>query len=84
MSLKLGIYRLQEMINEVGVDGNGSIDFPNFLNLIARKMRNIDSEEDLINDFWVFNKDHNGFISAYELRLVMINLGENLLKSIIY
>lgn len=30
---------LQEMINEVDVDGNGTIDFPEFLNLMAKKMK---------------------------------------------
>jgi Ca2+-binding EF-hand superfamily protein len=30
---------LQDMINEVDADGNGTIDFPEFLNLMARKMK---------------------------------------------
>ncbi len=30
---------LQDMINEVDSDGNGTIDFPEFLNLMARKMK---------------------------------------------
>lgn len=30
---------LQEMIHEVDADGNGTIDFPEFLNLMARKMK---------------------------------------------
>ena len=30
---------LQDMINEVDVDGNGTIDFPEFLSLMARKMK---------------------------------------------
>ncbi|KAJ9505262.1 hypothetical protein QJQ45_027904 [Haematococcus lacustris] len=30
---------LQDMINEVDVDGNGTIDFPEFLMLMARKMK---------------------------------------------
>ncbi|MBA0690071.1 hypothetical protein Goari_007767 [Gossypium aridum] len=67
---------LQGMINEVDADQNGSIDFPEFLNLIARKMKDIDSEEELKEAFKVFDKDQNGFISAAELRLVMTNLGE--------
>ena len=29
---------LQDMINEVDADGNGTIDFPEFLNLMQRKM----------------------------------------------
>ena len=30
---------LQDMINEVDADGNGTIDFPEFLALMARKMK---------------------------------------------
>ncbi|KAK8945010.1 Pentatricopeptide repeat-containing protein [Platanthera zijinensis] len=69
---------LQDMINEVDADGNGSIDFPEFLNLMARKMKDTDSEEELKEAFRVFDKDQNGFISAAELRHVMTNLGEKL------
>nr|GMD85621.1 calmodulin-7-like isoform X2 [Ipomoea batatas]GME09413.1 calmodulin-7-like isoform X2 [Ipomoea batatas] len=59
---------LQDMINEVDADGNGTIDFPEFLNLMARKMKDTDSEEELKEAFRVFDKDQNGFISAAELR----------------
>ena len=30
---------LQDMINEVDTDGSGTIDFPEFLNLMAKKAR---------------------------------------------
>lgn len=66
---------LQDMINEVDVDGNGTIDFPEFLTMMARKMRDTDSEEEIKEAFKVFDKDGNGYISAAELRHVMTNLG---------
>merc|ERR1711901_8213 len=69
---------LQDMINEVDADGNGTIDFPEFLSLMARKMKDTDTEEELIAAFKVFDRDGNGFISAAELRHVMTNLGEKL------
>ncbi|KAK9002571.1 hypothetical protein V6N11_025242 [Hibiscus sabdariffa] len=69
---------LQDMINEVDADGNGTIDFPEFLNLMSRKMKDTDSDEELKEAFRVFDKDQNGFISAAELRHVMANLGEKL------
>jgi len=59
-------------------DGNGTIDFPEFLSLMARKMKDTDTEEELIEAFKVFDRDGNGFISAAELRHVMTNLGEKL------
>ena len=67
---------LQDMVNEV--DGNGTIDFPEFLTMMARKMKDTDSEEELKEAFKVFDKHGNGFISASELRHVMTNLGEKL------
>lgn len=69
---------LQDMINEVDADGNGTIDFPEFLTMMARKMKDTDSEEEILEAFKVFDKDGNGFISAAELRHIMTNLGEKL------
>jgi calmodulin len=68
---------LQDMINEVDTDGNGTIDFPEFLTMMARKMRDTDSEEEIKEAFKVFDKDGNGYISAAELRHVMTNLGRH-------
>jgi len=69
---------LQDMINEVDADGNGTIDFPEFLSLQARKMKDTDTEEDLIEAFKVFDRDGSGLISVAEIRHVMTNLGEKL------
>lgn len=66
------------MINEVDADGNGQIDFPEFLTMMARKMKDTDSEDEVKEAFKVFDKDGNGFISAAELRHVMTNLGTSL------
>jgi len=69
---------LQDMINEVDADGNGTIDFPEFLSLQARKMKDTDTEEELIEAFRVFDTDGSGLIDAAALRHVMTNLGEKI------
>jgi len=69
---------LQDMVNEVDADGNGTIDFPEFLTMMARKMKDTDSAEEIKEAFKVFDKDGNGYISASELRHIMTNLGEKL------
>ncbi|KAL2485510.1 Calmodulin-7 [Abeliophyllum distichum] len=69
---------LKKMIYEVDADGNGTIDFPEFLNLMAWNLQDSDSGDELKEAFQVFDKDQNGFISAAELRHVMSNLGKKL------
>ncbi|TMW98968.1 hypothetical protein EJD97_003250 [Solanum chilense] len=71
---------LCHMISEVDADhhDNGTMEFIEFLNLITKKMKETDLEEELKEVFKVFDKDQNGFISATDLRHVMINLGEKL------
>eukprot|EP00455_Lapot_gusevi_P025384 TRINITY_DN2667_c0_g3_i1.p1 TRINITY_DN2667_c0_g3~~TRINITY_DN2667_c0_g3_i1.p1 ORF type:complete len:147 (-),score=38.56 TRINITY_DN2667_c0_g3_i1:90-530(-) len=52
-----------------GFDGSGTIDFPEFLTIMTRKMR--DTEEEMIEAFKVFDKHGTGFLSADELRHVL-------------
>lgn len=56
------------MINDIDTDGNGTVDFAEFLTLMARKMKDINSVDETLAAFRVFDKDGNGFISAAELR----------------
>lgn len=69
---------LKTMIEEVDTDKSGTIDFQEFLGLMAWKMKETDIEEELIEAFKVFDRDGNGLISAHELRFVMSTSGEQL------
>ncbi|XP_065014852.1 calmodulin-like protein 8 isoform X1 [Musa acuminata AAA Group] len=106
LGLKPNEGEVHKMISEIDANGNGTIEFQEFLNLMASKLnkvkqelfmashrmvsprsifiqhtfswQGIDSEDELKEAFKVFDKDQNGFISATELRNVMISLGEKL------
>ena len=69
---------LQDMINEVDADGNGTLEFDEFCNLMARQMKETNQEEELKQRFKLFDKDGNGFVDREELRDVMQQLGEKL------
>ena len=53
---------LQDMINEVDAEGEGTMNFTGFLSLMARKIIDTDPEEELIEAFKAFDRDGNGFI----------------------
>jgi calmodulin len=69
---------LQDMVNQVDLDGNGTIEFDEFLYMMSRQMRDGDTEEDIKAAFRVFDKDGDGKITTAELTHIMNNLGEPL------
>ena len=64
------------MIAEVDVDGSGSIDFTEFLTLMAKKKNPHDVRTEMKHVFDVFDKDGDGFISVEELHEVTIAIGQ--------
>ena len=69
---------LRELINEYDADGNGTLDFAEFLQLMTRKMKQIDTEEELVEAFKVFDRDGDGLIRFAELKHVFSILGEDI------
>ena len=69
---------LQDMINEVDANGNGTVDFPEFLTMMARKMGDTDSEEEMKEAFNVYDRDRNGYISEADMKLTMAAQGRHL------
>ncbi len=67
--------QLQSIIHEVDSDGKEKIDFKEFLGLMSRKMRDPDTDEELIEVFKVFDSEGDGTISKKEMKLIV---GENL------
>lgn len=69
---------IQDMLNEIDPDGSGTINFPDFLTMMARRMKADDVEDEIRQAFEVFARDGTGLISIGELRHIMIHLGEKL------
>ena len=69
---------IQDMMNEVDIGGNGTIEFDEFLYMMSRQLHEGDTEEEIIDAFRVFDKDGDGKISVEELTHIMKNLGEPL------
>lgn len=53
---------------------SGTVDFPEFLNMMAKKYQDVDSEQENREAFRVFDHDNNGQISCTELKFVMMKL----------
>ena len=46
----------------IKIKGNGVLEFDEFLQMMAKKMKETDGEEELREAFRVFDKDGNGYI----------------------
>ena len=57
-------------------DGNGAIDFPEFLSLMTKNIEDCDPEDILLESFKVFDRDNSGFIGVSELDRVFKLLGQ--------
>ena len=59
---------LQDMVNEVDADHDGSVNFQEFLDMMSKSTETDSTEEDIREAFKVFDKNEDGFISESELR----------------
>ena len=73
------------MISDLDQDGNGSIEFDEFLNMMTARMSDRDTKEDIekvnvvkLKVFALFDDEKTGSISIKNLRRVAKELGENM------
>ena len=69
---------LDEIMRRADEDGSGTIDFEEFLKLMAGNLEESAQGDELKEAFTVFDRDGDGTISAKELKFIMMNLGEKL------
>ena len=60
---------------EVDIDGNGTIEFGEFIDLMRNKSLEVDEEADLRMAFKMFDSNGDGFIDMKELKTVTLMLG---------
>jgi calmodulin len=73
-------------------DGNGIIDFDEFLIMMSRTMNQVDTEEELRIAFRIFDKNEQGDIPGDELRNIfeylskenMLNISEEEIRGLNY
>lgn len=68
---------VQRMVKEADRDGDGFIDFQEFVELNTKGVDSASSLKDLRDAFEIFDLDRNGVISSEELHTVLKNLGEH-------
>ncbi len=62
---------LSDMINEVDVDGNGTVEFAEFVILMTNKVKEMTKEEEIQEAFHVLDKEKDNQISVKELKYFM-------------
>ena len=67
---------LKQLIREVDLNGDGTIDFKEFLCLMVKKMDDTDIDLELQDAFKFLDMDKDGYITSLELRNGMNNLGD--------
>ena len=78
LGMKIDKHELKKMITEVDADGSGSIEFPEFLQMMTAKMGERDGKEEILKAFRLFDDDDTGKISFKNLKRVAKELGETM------
>jgi len=69
---------IDKMVRDVDDDGSGSVDYPEFLEMMAHKILNRDPVEEIDKAFKLFDDDQTGRVSFKNLKRVAKELGERL------
>ena len=69
---------IAEIIKQADPEGNGIIEFPEFLEVMSAKMLERDPYEEMLEVFKLFDDDGTEKISLKNLKRVAAELGENL------
>ena len=69
---------MNSIYQELDADKEGSIEFQDFLGVLAKKMKSKDSETELREAFNILDEKRTGFVKSSDLSQMLINvMGEN-------
>lgn len=66
-----------QMISDLDTDGNGSIDFGEWLTLMTKRVNDKDTRANINKIFALYDDERTGFISIKNLRRISQEIGEN-------
>ena len=79
LGMNLTKEELEKLTNEVDSGAFGMVNFQQFLVMMANHLKESNIEEQRYEAFRMFDVDGKGFITASDLKQIMINLGEKLM-----
>lgn len=65
-----------QMISDLDADGNGTIDFEEWLGLMTKRVNDKDTRVNVNKVFALYDDERTGFISVKNLRRIAEDLGE--------
>jgi len=71
---------VEDMFKEADVTGSGKIGFPEFMSMMARRMKQADTQEELLEAFRVFDPYNEGIIPEKDLSDALLNTGDKLTR----
>ena len=66
-----------QMISDLDTDGNGTIDFGEWLTLMTKRVNDKDTRANISKIFALYDDERTGFVSIKNLRRVAQELSEN-------
>jgi calmodulin len=69
---------LSDLMKHVDCNEENQVDFNGFLQIMQKRAKDFDIEDELVEAFKIFDKDSEGKISTEEFRHIMLTLGERL------
>ena len=78
INLDVSDEEIKEIIEELELEGNNEINYENFVSIVNRREKDVDTEEEVLKAFKFFDKEGNGLININDLKHIMITVSKNL------